>query len=138
MPTHHAEASVFLTDEALQALAEQREECGCRASLVFCDPATGGPFTARIQWLRRLCVRAGVERFGHHGIRHLCASILAARGVPLVEVQRHLRHENLTTTQRYIHQLQKSPAVLSALAGLRDDRPTKGPQAKGKAPTEAP
>ena len=110
---------VSLTQEALQALREQRAECKCGASLVFCDPATGGAFHARIQWLRRLCVRAGVERFGHHGIRHLCASILAARGVPLVDIQRHLRHENLTTTQRYIHQLQSSRAVLDALADLR-------------------
>lgn len=110
---------VFLPDEAIQALREQRAECECGASLVFCDPATGGAFRARVQWLRRLCVRAGVLRFGHHGIRHLCASILAARGVPLVDIQRHLRHENLTTTQRYIHQLQSSRAVLDALADLR-------------------
>ena len=40
---------VFLTDEALQALREQRAECACSASLVFCDPATGGAFHARIQ-----------------------------------------------------------------------------------------
>lgn len=111
---------VSLTEEALQALREQRADCCCAASLVFCDLVTGGAFHARIQWLRRLCVRAGVERFGHHGIRHLCASILAARGVPLVDIQRHLRHENLTTTQRYVHQLQSSRAVLDALADLRN------------------
>lgn len=111
---------VFLTEEALHVLKEQKEECACGSSFVFCDPATGGAFVARVQWLRRLCLRAGVERFGHHGIRHLCASILAARGVPLVDIQRHLRHENLMTTQRYVHQLQSSRAVLDALADLRD------------------
>ena len=109
---------VYLTDEAMQALREQRKGCECSASLVFCDPATGGAFHARIQWLRRLCVRAGVERFGHHGIRHLCATILAARGVPLVDIQRHLRHENLTTTQRYIHHLTKNQTVLNVLSAV--------------------
>lgn len=126
---------VFLTDEAVRALEEQRADRSCSASLVFCDPATGGAFLARVQWLRRLCRRAGVERFGHHGIRHLCASILAARGVPLVEIQRHLRHENLTTTQRYIHQLQRSRAVVDALGGLK--APDE-PPAKEKTPTETP
>lgn len=110
---------VSLTEEAVEALHAQHVETGTVGGFVFIDPGTGGPYMFRLQWMRRLCDRAGVERFGFHGIRHLCASILAGRGVPLVDIQHHLRHENLSTTQRYIHQLQNSRAVLDALSGLR-------------------
>ena len=114
---------VFLTNEALAALKEQSKEAqGKEVSyleeFVFRDPETGGPYLYRLQWLRRLCDRAGVPRFGLHGLRHLCATILAGRGVPLVDIQRHLRHEHLTTTQRYIHQLTKNRTGLDALSGV--------------------
>ena len=75
----------------------------------------------RQHWLKRLCKKAGVKPFGFHGIRHLFASILAARNVPLVEIQYMLRHTSLATTQRYIHRLKKeSREVLEALPGLSD------------------
>ena len=129
---------VDLTEEAVGALRVQRAEFPGKADdFVFRDPSTGGPYLYRIQWLRRLCERAGVPRFGLHGLRHLCATILASRGVPLVDIQRHLRHENLTTTQRYIHQLtsnRNAAQALSSLGGFASDLP----RAKEKAPAEAP
>jgi integrase len=74
----------------------------------------------RQHWLRRLCDKAGVKQFGFHGIRHLFASVLAARNVPLVEIQYMLRHDCLTTTQKYIHRLKKeNREVLAALPGLQ-------------------
>ena len=110
---------VFLTNVALAALKEQGKEVPAGLEeFVFRDPETGGPYLYRLQWLRCLRDRAGVPRFGLHGLRHLCATILAGRGVPLVDIQRHLRHEHLTTTQRYIHQLTKNRAVLDALSGV--------------------
>jgi hypothetical protein len=36
----------------------------------------GKPFMYRLQFMRRLCDRAKVKRYGFHGIRHLSASIL--------------------------------------------------------------
>lgn len=73
----------------------------------------------RQHWLKRLCHQARVKPFGFHGIRHLFASILAARNVPLVEIQYMLRHTSLATTQRYIHRLKKeNREVLAALPGL--------------------
>ena len=112
-------AWVDLTEGAMQALREQAQEFpGTLDDCVFRDPATGGAYLYRLQWLRRLCDRAGVQRFGVHGLRHLCATILAARGVPLVDIQRHLRHENLTTTQRYIHQLTSNKNAVRALSHL--------------------
>ncbi len=78
------------------------------------------PYQSRQHWLKGLCEDAGVKQFGFHGIRHLCASILAAENVPLVKIQNHLRHRHLTTTQRYIHNMnrQENLAVLKALPDL--------------------
>lgn len=112
-------------------------------------------YIKRNHWLERLCKKAGVKPFGLHGIRHLFASILASNpNVPLVEIQRMLRHTSLNTTQRYVHSLQEeNRAVLSALPsvvssnvesslygavrrsekGLKDA--VSGPKAPGEAPT---
>jgi len=80
---------------------------------------TGLQYITRIKWLDDLCKRAGVEKFGFHGIRHLFASILAAQNIPMVEIQFMLRHSSLATTERYIHRLKKeNREVLEALPGL--------------------
>jgi integrase len=74
-----------------------------------------------MDWLGRLCKKAGVKPFGFHGMRHLFASILAAQNVPFVEIQYMLRHTSLATTQRCIHRLKKeNREVLAALPGLTD------------------
>ena len=65
------------------------------------------PYQYRNAFMRQLCEAAGVKRFGFHGIRHLFASILASRNVPLVEIQKMLRHSSINTTARYIHSLQQ-------------------------------
>ncbi|MDR2548737.1 MAG: site-specific integrase [Desulfobulbus sp.] len=79
------------------------------------------PFLYRQHWLKRLCFRAGVQQFGFHGIRHLFASILAGKNVPLVEIQKMLRHGSVTTTARYIHSLDSdNREVLDVLPGLSD------------------
>lgn len=52
--------------------------------------------------LKRLCARAGVQRFGFHDIRHTVASYLNDLGkVGLKRVQRLLRHQRQTTTEIY-------------------------------------
>ena len=83
------------------------------------DPKAWVPYQKRQHWLGVLCKRAGVEPFGLHGIRHLTASLLAGSAVPMVSIKDLLRHQNLTTTQRYIHSLQKeNRGVLDALPVL--------------------
>jgi len=87
----------------------------------------------RRQWLKNLCEKAGVKQFGFHGIRHLTASLLAERNIHLVEIQHHLRHDLLSTTERYIHQLQKNRVAIEALPGLQDAAEKCGPyQARKK------
>ena len=79
------------------------------------------PYEARVQWLKRSGTEAGVEQFGFHGIRHLFASILASKNVPLVEIQKMLRHGSIQTTARYIHTLQEgSREALAALPRLEE------------------
>lgn len=41
------------------------------------------------------------RRISAHGLRHTCATHGLARGVPLHQVQRHLRHKDIRTTLRY-------------------------------------
>lgn len=107
-----------IPDDGMKLLLDQQLLTGS-FDWVFVEPGTNSPYQYRLQWMRRLCKRAGVERFGFHGIRHLCASILAGKGVPLVDIQYHLRHDHLSTTERYIHQLTQSDSVVNAFSNLK-------------------
>lgn len=82
---------------------------------VFPNPQNGIPYVTRLKWMRRICAAAGVKPFGLHSIRHLTASILVANNISLVETQQILRHKNLTTTQRYIHNLRQLRHSISCL-----------------------
>ena len=85
------------------------------------DPQKWIPYQYRQHWLKQLCSKAEVKQFGFHGIRHLFASILASRNVPLVEIQRMLRHGSITTTARYIHSFDSgNREALEVLPGLKD------------------
>ena len=103
-------------DDLMTVLLKLRKKA--LTDLVF-PSKTGLQYVTRVKWLDELCQRAGVEKFGFHGIRHLFASILAAQNVPLVEIQFMLRHSRLATTERYIHRLKKeNREVLEALPGM--------------------
>lgn len=78
-----------------------REICATReGSASFAFAGVRMPYLYRQHWLKRLCAKAGVKQFGFHGIRHLFASILASKNVPLVEIQKMLRHGSIQTTAR--------------------------------------
>ncbi len=68
-------------------------------------PRYGKPYKERMQFMRRLCARAGVRPFGFHAIRHLTATILYRLGQPVSVIQRILRHKSPTTTTIYLHTL---------------------------------
>lgn len=70
-----------------------------------CDIYYGRPYKNRQQFMRRLCKRVGVKRFGFHAIRHLTASILYHKGYDLSVIQSILRHKSPTTTNRYLRSL---------------------------------
>lgn len=104
---------------SLTALLREQYQVTGKQKFVFMyepKPNLWLPYINRQHFMRRLCQKAGVERFGFHGIRHLSASIMAAAGVPLVEIQNALRHTNVRTTSEYIHTLEEENGI--QIAGL--------------------
>lgn len=65
----------------------------------------GQPFQYRLNFMKRICKRAGVQQFGFHGIRHLSASILFGLGYELSIIQVILRHQRPSTTERYLRSI---------------------------------
>jgi len=128
-----------LKDDLIPLLKEQEKKTRFK-KYVFMnfkgsdDPKFWEPYRKRQHWLKNLCEDAKVEKFGFHGIRHLFASILASQNVPLVDIQFMLRHEHLTTTEKYIRRLKKeNRKVLDALPDFdffRQKPPEKPPKEK--------
>lgn len=93
----------------------------CLEKTPFCQEYYGQPFRYRLQFMRRLCDRAGVKRFGFHAIRHLSASILYNLGYEPAVMQTILRHKNPSTTDRYLKSLGLE-GTRQALEGLSKKR----------------
>lgn len=78
-------------------------------SHVFANPRTGRPFDRQsrdIKYLfHDLCAAAGVPAFTAHSIRHYIASALGDDRQDLRSVQQLLGHQNIKTTQIYLHEL---------------------------------
>ena len=109
-----------MTDELFNSMLNHRQSA--KNDWVFPNPETGEPFIQRQRHMQHICKRAGVKTFGLHAIRHLTASILAQADVPMVTIQRILRHKNLTTTERYIRGLEPVRPALEILSN-RNSRP---------------
>lgn len=90
----------------------------------FQDPLFRHPEYTLDHWTRymlpRLCQEANVEPFGFHAIRHLSASMLDRAGVSVKVIQLILRHKNMATTDRYLHQLRGVQADLSHVWGQKE------------------
>ena len=72
----------------------------------------------RVRWAAR---RAGLERQGVHILRHTFCSHLAMRGAPARAIQELAGHQDLSTTQRYMH---LSPAAIESAIRLLDQPQT--------------
>ena len=68
-------------------------------------------------FVKRAAQKAGVFNNGPHMLRHTFCSHLAMRGAPARAIQELAGHQNLTTTQRYMH---LSPAALDSAIRLLD------------------
>lgn len=110
-----------MTDELFNAMVLHRQSA--KTEWVFPNPEKGVPFVSRQHHMKHICQRAGVKVFGLHAVRHLTASILAQKDVPMVTIQRILRHRQLTTTERYIRGLEPVRPALEMLSN-RNSRPT--------------
>ena len=110
-----------MTDELFNTMVIHRQ--AAKTDWVFANPENGEPYKSRQMKMHKLCEVADVKYFGLHAIRHLTASILAQEDVPMVTIQRILRHKQLTTTERYIRGLEPVRPALELLSN-RNSRPT--------------
>jgi len=67
-----------------------------------------GPYQDRKKIMRTLCQKAGVKYFRYHALRHLGASILDNKNVPMGDIQKILGHENRSTTEIYLQSIGQS------------------------------
>jgi integrase len=73
----------------------------------------------RDKFFKTLCRECGVPEMGYHSLRHRAASNMAAKGIPLSDIQRYLGHERATTTDLYLQSLGFT-ALAGAAAALDD------------------
>jgi integrase len=112
---------VPMTTRLAEALKRSRHLRGAR---VVCD-STGQPLSQKMVQVtvRRVARRAKVKA-GVHLLRHTFCSHLAMRGAPAKAIQELAGHQDLVTTQRYMH---LSPAAIDAAIRLLDQpRPSVG------------
>jgi len=84
----------------------------------------GTPLTQDVvlDHVQRAARRAGLRKSGVHRLRHTFCSHLAMRGAPARAIQELAGHQDLSTTQRYMH---LSPAAIDgAIRLLEQPRPT--------------
>ncbi|MBU2547829.1 MAG: tyrosine-type recombinase/integrase [Proteobacteria bacterium] len=89
------------------------------------------PYKERRRFLKGLCKRAGVRPFGFHALRRYVASVLAdTHKVSAKRIQRVLRHKSVTTTERYIHNINQDLAeTLNLLSQSKiPEDPTRKPK----------
>jgi len=82
-----------------------------RTGFVFprVDGSSTGDFCCKV--IRRICKRVGVRRICWYTLRHIFASQLVAKGVPLSAVKELMGHANIGITMRYTH---LAPSTLRA------------------------
>lgn len=112
---------VPLTARLAAALRENRHLRG--ALVLYQDD--GAPLTEGLVqgFVRRAAQRAGLFNNGPHMLRHTFCSHLAMLGAPARAIQELAGHQDLITTQRYMH---LSPAALGTAVQLLDQRRERG------------
>jgi integrase len=106
---------VGMTARLAAALKEHRH---LRSARIICQP-DGSPLT---QWMvrdqvERAARKGNVPMKGVHHLRHTFCSHLAMRGAPARAIQELAGHQDLRTTQRYMH---LSPAAAESAIRLLD------------------
>jgi integrase len=106
---------VPLTRRLAAALREHRHLRGARVL----HQEDGSPLTEQViqTLVRRAARRAGLRSTGPHMLRHTFCSHLAMRGASARAIQEAAGHQDLATTQRYMH---ISPGAVEAAIGLLD------------------
>ena len=115
---------VPMTNRLATALREHRH---LRTRRVLCQE-DGTSLTTKMvaDHVRRSARRAGLASHGVHVLRHTFCSHLAMRGAPARAIQELAGHQDIGTTQRYMH---LSPAALDAAIRLLES--PAGPSTRG-------
>jgi integrase len=109
---------VPMTVRLSEALRQARSLKGRR---VVCDKKGTGLTQKEVQVLMRRIGRKANVKPGVHILRHTFCSHLAMRGAPTKAIQELAGHQDLSTTQQYMH---LSPAALDAAIRLLDSGQT--------------
>jgi integrase len=121
---------VPMAEPVAQALARRCADLSPEG-LVFGDPETGLPLSRhRVTGTRfeAACRRAGVPRVTFHELRHTFGTTVARGGASLIEIMAWMGHEDLATTQKYLHYATRpSEAQLIGRAFALDAAPLADP-----------
>ena len=120
-----------MTNRLYDVLYKKWKTRNKKSSYVFCKE-NGVPYTKdnKRYVMRRLCRRAQIKEFGFHAIRHHVASILMDSGkATLGQIQKFLRHRRKTTTENYLHEIEKD---LTEVAKILDERNSRIGQENGQ------
>lgn len=122
-----------LTDETRHAIVGYLEERPATAGPLVRDHRFAAPRAISAHYLTQLVSRwmsdAGVKQRPNdgrsaHACRHTMASDMADRGASIIEIQRALGHENLSSTQIYLRGV--TPDMRTAMTGRSYLMPTEG------------
>ena len=96
--------TVPLNHEAVEILIRKSRVRSIKTKLVFPNPALSKWDKSNLgKRLRRILLKAGIEDFRFHDLRHTFGSRLAQAGVDINTIARLMGHKDLKMTQRYIH-----------------------------------
>src|SRR5262245_18812874 len=106
-----------MTERLAEALRKHRN---LRSRFVLCSE-DGEALSQRLLqgFVLRAARHAGLGNRGVHVLRHTFCSHLAMRGAPARAIQELAGHQDLVTTQLYMH---LSPAAIEGAIRLLDDR----------------
>ena len=105
-----------LSPTAHQTLVEWLQQAPVPDGLVFPADDGGRLDNVKTSW-NSILMKAGIEKFRWHDMRHDFASKLVMNGVPLNTVRELCGHANLNTTLRYAHLAPDHKADAVALIG---------------------
>jgi integrase len=105
---------VPLNDAAVAALRVVHGR-GDGRGRVFQSSKTGEPLENGRHWFDEAILKAGIQNFRWHDLRHTFSSRLRMKGTPLEDIADLLGHKSLTMTRRYAH---LGPNKLHAVVSL--------------------
>ena len=91
-----------LTGYAFKLMQDKYEKQNKECEYAFPSKAKCQPIDIRTAWENTL-VKAGIEDFRFHDLRHSAASYLAMNGATLAEIAEVLGHKTLQMVKRYAH-----------------------------------